>query len=101
MRYSRAVAFENLRQALDLHGLLAGDDPWCEAIRQRTDVLRGRPLTRSEIWTITRLVEAVIGRVLGLNPHQNMAANLEDACRKIEANNRSEGPTFGLNRHSL
>ena len=61
MRYSRAVAFENLRQALDLHGLLAGDDPWCEAIRQRTDVLRGRPLTRSEIWTITRLVEAVIG----------------------------------------
>lgn len=75
--YFRAVAFENLRQALDLHGLLAGDDAWCEAIRQRTDVLRGRPLTRSEIWTITRLVEAVIGRVLGLNPHQNMAANLE------------------------
>ncbi len=91
MRYSRAVAFEGLRQALELHGLLTGDDPWCEAVRQRTDVLRGRPLTRSEIWTITRLVEAVIGRVLGLNPHQNMAANLEDACRKIEANNRSEG----------
>ena len=33
MRYSRAVAFESLRQALDLHGLLASDDPWCEAIR--------------------------------------------------------------------
>ncbi len=87
MRCSRAVAFENLRQALDLHGLLASDDAWCEAIRQRTDVLRQRPLTRCEIWTITRLVEAV----LGLNPHQNMAANLEDACRKIEANNRNEG----------
>ena len=85
------MAFTGLRQALEFHGLLAGDDPWCEAIRQRMDVLRGRPLTRSELWTITRLVEAVIGRVLGLNPHQNMAANLEDACRKIEANNRSEG----------
>ena len=56
MRYTRTVAFEGLRQALELHGLLTGGDPWCEAIRQRTDVLRGRPLTRSEIWTITRLV---------------------------------------------
>ena len=55
------------------------------------DVLRERPLTRSELWTINKLVEAVIGRVLGLNPHQNMAANSEDARRKIEANNRREG----------
>jgi hypothetical protein len=71
--------------------LLTGDDPWCEAIRQRMGVLRQRPLTRSELWTITKLVEAVLGRALGLNPHQNMAANLEDALRKIEANNRGEG----------
>jgi hypothetical protein len=55
------------------------------------DVLRQRPLTRSELWTISKLVEAVLGRVLGLNPHQNMAANLEDALLKIEANNRNEG----------
>lgn len=91
MRYTRAVAFSSLRQALEFHGLLTGDDPWCEAIRQRMDVLRERPLTRSEIWTINKLVEAVIGRVLGLNPHQNMAANQEDARRKIEGNNRREG----------
>ena len=55
------------------------------------DVLRQRPLTRSEIWTISKLVEAVIGRVLGLDPQRNMAANSEDARRKIEANNRREG----------
>ena len=91
MRYTRAVAFASLRQALEFHGLLTGDDLWCEAIRQRMDVLRERPLTRSELWTINKLVEAVIGRVLGLNPHQNMAANSEDARRKIEANNRKEG----------
>ena len=70
---------------------LTGDDPWCEAIRQRMDVLRQRPLTRSELWTISKLVEAVIGRVLGLDPQRNMAANSEDARRKIEANNRREG----------
>ena len=91
MRYTRALAFANLRQALEFHGLLAGDDPWCKAIRQRMDVLQQRPLTRWELWTITRLVEAVIGRVLGLNPQQNMAANSKDARRKIEANNRQEG----------
>ena len=91
MRYTRAVAFGGLRQALEFHGLLAGDDPWCEAIRQRMDVLRQRPLTRSEIWTITKLVQAVIGRVLGLDPRRNLAANQEEACRKIEANNRQEG----------
>ena len=91
MRYTRALAFADLRQALAFHGLLAGDDPWCEAIRQRMDVLQQRPLTRWELWTISRLVEAVIGRVLGLNPQQNMAANAEDARRKIEANNRQEG----------
>jgi hypothetical protein len=91
MRYTRGVAFAGLRQALEFHGLLAGNDPWCEAIRQRTDALQGRPLTRSELWTITKLVEAVLGRVLGLNPHQNMAANLEEALQKIAANNRGEG----------
>jgi hypothetical protein len=91
MHYTRAVAFAGLRQALDFHGLLTGDDPWCEAIRQRLGVLHGRPLTRSELWTITKLVEAVLGRALGLNPHQNMAANSEGARRKIEANNRGEG----------
>ena len=91
MHYPRAVAFGGLRQTLEFHGLLGGDDPWCEAIRQRMDVLRQRPLTRWELWTITRLVEAVIGRVLGLNPKQNMAANAEDARRKIEANNQQEG----------
>ena len=91
MRSTRAVAFAGLRQALEFHGLLAGDDPWCEAIRQRMDVLRQRPLTRSEYWTISKLVEAVIGRVLGLDPQRNMAANSEDARRKIEANNRREG----------
>ena len=91
MRYTRGVAFAGLRQALEFHGLLAGDDPWCEAIRQRVDALRQRPLTRSEIWTINKLVEAVIGRVLGLDPRRNMAANQEEARRKIEANNRSEG----------
>jgi hypothetical protein len=91
MRYTRAVAFAGLRQALEFHDLLIGDDPWCEAIRQRLAVLQGRPLTRSELWTINKLIEAVIGRVLGLNPQQNMAANKEDACRKIEANNRSKG----------
>jgi hypothetical protein len=90
MRYTRAVAFGGLRQALEFHGLLAGDDPWCEAIRQRMDVLRQRPLTRSEYWTISKLVEAVVGGVLGLDPQQNMAANSEDARRKIEANNRRE-----------
>ena len=91
MFYTRAVAFAGLRQALDFHGLLTGDDPWCEAIRQRMCVLRQRPLTRSELWTITKLVEAVLGRALGLDPHQNMAANLDEALRKIEANNRGEG----------
>jgi hypothetical protein len=91
MRYTRALAFAGLRQALEFHGLLAGDDPWCEAIRRRVDALRQRPLTRSELWTINKLVEAVIGRVLGLDPCQNMAANQEEARRKIEANNRSEG----------
>ncbi len=90
MRYTRAVAFSGLRQALEFHGLLTGDDPWCEAIRQRMDVLRQRPLTRSEYWTVSKLVEAVVGRVLGLDPHLNMAANSEDARRKIEANNRRE-----------
>jgi len=91
MRYTRAVAFGGLRQTLEFHGLLTGDDPWCEAIRQRMDVLRQRPLTRSELWTISKLVEAVVGRVLGLDPQRNMAANSEDARRKIEANNRREG----------
>jgi len=91
MHYPRAVAFGGLRQTLEFHGLLGGDDPWCEAIRQRMDVLRQRPLTCSEYWTISRLVEAVIGRVLGLDPQQNMAANSEDARRKIEANNRQKG----------
>ena len=91
MRYTRAAAFAGLRQALEFHGLLAGDGPWCEAIRQRMGVLQGRPLTRSELWTITKLVEAVLGRALGLNPHQNMAANQEEVCRKIEANNRGQG----------
>jgi len=91
MRYTRAVAFTGLRQALEFHGLLTGDDPWGQAIRQRMDVLRQRPLTRSEIWTINKLVQAVIGRVLGLDPRRNMAANQEEACRKIEANNRQEG----------
>jgi hypothetical protein len=91
MRYTRAVAFGGLRQALEFHGLLAGDDPWCEAIRQRMDVLGQRPLTRSEYWTISKLIEAVVGRVLGLDPQRNMAANSEDARRKIEANNRREG----------
>jgi hypothetical protein len=91
MRYTRGVAFASLRQALESHGLLTGDDPWCEAIRQRMGVLQGRPLTRSELWTITKLVEAVLGRVLGLNPHQSKAANQEEARRKIEANNRGEG----------
>ena len=91
MRYTRAAAFGGLRQALEFHGLLAGDDPWCEAIRQRMDVLRQRPLTRSELWTINKLVQAVIGRVLGLDPHKNVAANQEEACRKIEANNRGQG----------
>jgi hypothetical protein len=90
MRYPRAVAFGGLRQTLEFHSLLTGDDPWCEAIRQRVDVLRGRPLTCSEYWTISRLVEAVIGRVLGLNPQQNMAANAADARREIEANNERE-----------
>jgi hypothetical protein len=91
MHYPRAVAFGGLRQTLGFHGLLTGDDPWCEAIRQRMDVLQQRPLTCSEYWTISRLVEAVIGRVLGLNPQQNMASNAADARRKIEANNRQEG----------
>ncbi len=91
MRYTRAVAFSGLRQTLEFHGLLTGDDPWCEAIRQRMDVLRQRPLTRSEYWTISKLVEAVVGRVLGLDPQRNRAANSEDARRKIEANNRKEG----------
>ena len=90
MPYIRAAAFGGLRQTLEFHGLLTGDDPWCEAIRQRMDVLRQRPLTCSEYWTISRLVEAVIGRVLGLNPQQNLAANSEEARRKIEANNRQE-----------
>ena len=90
MRYTRAVAFTGLRQALEFHGLLAGDDPWSEAIRRRVDVLRQRPLTRSEIWTVSKLVQAVIGRVLGLDPHRNIAANQEEACRKIEANNRQK-----------
>jgi hypothetical protein len=91
VRYTRAAAFGGLRQALEFHGLLAGDDPWSEAIRQRMDVLRQRALTRSEIWTINKLVQAVIGRVLGLDPRRNAAANQEEACRKIEANNRQEG----------
>jgi hypothetical protein len=91
MRYTRALAFSGLRQALEFHGLLGGDDPWCEAIRQRVDVLRQRPLTRSELWTITKLVEAVVGCVLGLDPQRNLAANAEDARRKIEANTRREG----------
>ena len=91
MRYTRAAAFGGLRQALEFYGLLAGDDPWCQAIRRRMDVLRGRPLTRAELWTITKLVQAVIGRVLGLDPHKNVAANQVEACRKIEANNRQEG----------
>jgi hypothetical protein len=91
MRYTRAVAFTGLRQALEFHGLLTGDDPWSEAIRQRLDVLRQRPLTRAEIWTVNKLVQAVIGRVLGLDPHKNVAANQEEACRMIEANNRGQG----------
>ena len=90
MRYIRAAAFGGLRHTLEFHGLLTGDDPWCEAIRQRMDVLRRRPLTCSEYWTISRLVEAVIGRVLGLDPQRNMAANSEEARRKIEANNGRE-----------
>jgi hypothetical protein len=91
MRYTRAAAFAGLRQALEFHGLLAGDGPWCEAIRQRMDVLRQRPLTRSELWTVNKLVQAVIGRVLGLDPLRSMAANQEEVCRKIEANNRGQG----------
>jgi hypothetical protein len=62
-----------------------------EAVRQRVHALRRRPLTRSELWTITKLVEAVMGRVLGPDPHRNVAANQEEARRKIEGNNRSEG----------
>ena len=91
MRYTRAAAFAGLRQALEFHGLLAGDDAWSEDIRRRVDVLRQRPLTRSELWTINKLLQAVIGRVLGLDPRKNVAANQEEACRKIEANNRHEG----------
>ena len=91
MRYTRALAFAGLRQALEFHGLLAGDDAWSEAIRRRMDVLRQRPLTRLDIWTVNKLVQAVIGRVLGLDPHRNVAANQEEACRKSEANNRQEG----------
>ena len=91
MRYTRAVAFGGLQQVLAFQGLLTGDDPWCQAIRQHLDVLRQRPLTRSELWTINQLVEAVIGRVLGLDPQRNMAANSEEARRKIEAKNRREG----------
>ena len=91
MRYTRAAAFGGLRQGLEFHGLLTGDDPWCQAIRQRVDVLRQRPLTRSELWTINKLLQAVIGRVLGLDPRKNVAANQEEACRKIEANNRGQG----------
>jgi hypothetical protein len=63
--------------------------------RQRVDVLRQRPLTRSEYWTISKLVEAVVGRVLGLDPHRNLAANQEDARQSIEANNRSQGRFSG------
>jgi hypothetical protein len=48
-------------------------------------------VTRTECWTISKRVEAVVGRVLGLDPKRNMAANSEDARRKIEANNRREG----------
>jgi hypothetical protein len=88
MRCTRVLAFAGLRQALEFHGLLAGGDPWCEAIRQRLEVLRQRPLTCSELWTINKLVEAVIGRVLGLNPHQNLAANSDDARQKTDTNNR-------------
>jgi hypothetical protein len=84
MRYARALAFAGLRQALAFPGLLTGDDPWGDAIRQR-------PLTRSELWTITKPVEAVLGRVLGLDPRRNLAANQEEARRMIEGNNRSEG----------
>jgi hypothetical protein len=47
-------------------------------------------VTRKECWTISKLVEAVAGRVLGLDPQRNLAANSEDARRKIEANNRRE-----------
>jgi hypothetical protein len=101
MRYTRAEAFAGLRQTLAFHGLLAGDDPWCQAIWQRMDGLQERPLTRWELWTISRLVEAVLGRVLGLNPQQNMAANSEDARRKIEANHRNPGPIVGLNRRGI
>jgi hypothetical protein len=90
-RYTRAVAFRGLRQTLEFPGLLDGDGPWCEAIRQRLDVLRQRPLTRSEIWTLSKLVEAVLGRALGLDPQRNVAANSEEARRKIEANNRGGG----------
>jgi hypothetical protein len=54
------------------------------------EAIRQRPLTRSELWTITKLVGAVIGRVLGLDPRRNLAANQEEACRKIEANNRGQ-----------
>jgi hypothetical protein len=77
MYYARALAFAVLRQALAFPGLPAGDDPWGEAVRQR-------PLTRSEPWTITKLVEAVMGRVLGLAPRRNLATIQEEARRKIE-----------------
>jgi hypothetical protein len=59
--------------------------------RPRRNRKRGKRPVRSELWTITKLVEAVVGRVLGLDPQRNMAANSEDARRKIEANNRREG----------
>jgi len=85
MRYTRAVAFSGLRQALEFRGLLTGEDPWCEAIRQHMGMLQGHPLTRSGLWTVTKLVEAVLGLALGLNLHQN------EARRKIEANTRGEG----------
>jgi hypothetical protein len=91
MRYTRAAAFSGLRQALEFHDLLTGGDPWSQAIRQRLAVLQGRPLTRLELWTINKLIEAVIGRVLGLNPDENMAMNQEEACRMIEVNNRDKG----------
>jgi hypothetical protein len=91
MRYTRATAFAGLRQALEFHDLLTGDNPWTQAIRKRLAVLQGRPLTRLELWTINKLIESVIGRVLGLAPDLNMATNQEEGCRRIEANNRSEG----------
>jgi hypothetical protein len=43
------------------------------------------------LWTITKLVEAVLARALSLDPHRSVAGNQDEARRKIEANKRSHG----------